>query len=86
MSKISAITLPNGVTYEIADNQARNTLQEKADIEDLPTKVSDLYNDSGFISTSVVYSLSLLNNVITLTGSDNTVSSITLPVYSGGVV
>lgn len=33
----------------------------------------------------VTYSLSISNNVITLTGSDGSTSSITLPVYNGGV-
>lgn len=33
----------------------------------------------------VTYSLSISNNVITLTGSDSSTSSITLPVYNGGV-
>lgn len=36
-------------------------------------------------ATPVTYSLSISNNVITLTGSDGSTSSITLPVYNGGV-
>ena len=35
--------------------------------------------------TPTTYSLSISNNVITLTGSDGSTSSITLPVYNGGV-
>lgn len=34
---------------------------------------------------NTTYGLSISNNIITLTGSDNTTSSITLPVYNGGV-
>ena len=35
--------------------------------------------------SSLTYSLSILNNVITLTGSNGSTSSVTLPVYNGGV-
>ena len=84
----------------------------------LPTKISDLTNDVGFITQSVAgkltvgaqptddmdvatkkyvddavadsgsavtYTLSITNNVITITGSDGSTSSVTLPVYNGGV-
>lgn len=84
----------------------------------LPTKISDLTNDVGFITQSVAgkltvgaqptddmdvatkkyvddavsgsgsavtYTLSITNNVITLTGSDGSTSTVTLPVYAGGV-
>lgn len=33
----------------------------------------------------ITYSISMSSNVITLTGSDGSTSSITLPVYNGGV-
>lgn len=36
-------------------------------------------------SSGVTYTLSISGNVITLTGSDGSTSSVTLPVYSGGV-
>ena len=86
----------------------------------IPTKTSDLTNDSGFLTsagavtsfngqhgavtytapvqsvngqtgavtvtdTDTTYTLSMSGNVITLTPSSGTASSITLPVYSGGV-
>lgn len=53
----------------------------------VPTKTSDLTNDSGFITTDddTTYSISISNNVITLTGSDGSTSTVTLPVYNGGV-
>lgn len=40
-------------------------------------------NSGGGANTT--YSLSMTNNVITLTGSDNSTSTITLPIYNGGV-
>lgn len=36
-------------------------------------------------SGGVTYTLSMTGNVITLTGSDGSTSSVTLPVYNGGV-
>lgn len=71
----------------------------------IPSKTSDLTNDSGYITsagapvqsvngqtgavtvpdTDTTYTLSMAGNVITLTPSSGTASSITLPVYSGGV-
>lgn len=65
----------------------------------VPTKVSDLNNDSGFQTQAQVnaliaaagdddttYAISMSGNVITLTGSDGNTSTVTLPVYTGGVV
>lgn len=68
---------------------------------EIPDSTSDLTNDSGFITdagvtsfngatgdvtySAVTYTLSISNNVIALTGSDGSTSSITLPVYNGGV-
>ena len=86
----------------------------------IPKKVSDLTNDSGFISSASVsglsdttissltdgqvlkydsssskwvnaassgatYTLSISDNDITLTGSDSSTSSISLPVYDGSI-
>ena len=64
----------------------------------IPTKVSDLNNDSGFQTQAQVnaliaaagdddttYAISISGNVITLTGSDGNTSTVTLPVYTGGV-
>lgn len=65
----------------------------------VPTKVSDLNNDSGFQTQAQVnaliaaagdndttYAISISGNVITLTGSDGNSTTVTLPVYTGGVV
>ena len=67
--------------------------------EVIPTKVSDLNNDSGFQTQAQVnaliaaagdddttYAISMSGNVITLTSSDGNTSTVTLPVYTGGVV
>ena len=40
---------------------------------------------SNMASEDTTYSISISGNVITLTGSDGNDSSVTLPVYSGGV-
>ena len=42
MADISKITLPDGNTYDLKDTTAR---------ADIPTKVSDLTNDSGFLTS-----------------------------------
>lgn len=90
------------------------------DTTEIPSKTSDLTNDSGFLTsagavtsfngqhgavtytapvtsvngqtgavtvpdTDTTYTLSMSGNVITLTPNSGTASSITLPVYSGGV-
>lgn len=36
-------------------------------------------------TTPVTYSVSMSSNVITLTGSNGSTSSVTLPIYTGGV-
>lgn len=53
----------------------------------VPTKVSDLTNDSGYVTTdtNTTYTISRSNNVITLTGSNGSTSTVTLPVYNGSV-
>ena len=40
---------------------------------------------SNLASEDTTYSISISGNVITLTGSDSSTSTVTLPVYSGGV-
>lgn len=42
-------------------------------------------NITSGIDTNTTYTLSMSGNVITLTGSNSSTSSITLPVYNGGV-
>lgn len=40
---------------------------------------------SGYITSTPVYTLSISNGIITLTGSDSSTTSITLPIYDGTV-
>lgn len=76
-----------------AIEQRQDNLQSQ-----IPTKVSDLNNDSGFQTQAQVnaliaaagdddttYAISISGNIITLTGSDGNTSTVTLPVYTGGV-
>lgn len=46
---------------------------------DIPTKTSDITNDSGFVTTDTTYQISMANRVVTLTGSDGSTTSFTLP-------
>lgn len=77
-----------------AIEQRQDNLQSQ-----IPTKVSDLNNDAGYQTQAQVnaliaaagdddttYAISMSGNVITLTGSDGNTSTVTLPVYTGGVV
>lgn len=47
--------------------------------------VSTAYARADHVHPKITQSLSISANVITLTGSDGTTSSVTLPVYNGGV-
>jgi len=48
MADISKITLPDGIEYNIKDAAARATTAT------IPTKTSDLTNDSGFLTLSTL--------------------------------
>lgn len=64
-----------GVDYEfVTPSQLYDALMPTA-----PATISPV------VDTNTTYSLSISNNIITLTGSDNVASTITLPVYNGGV-
>lgn len=81
----------------VATSGSYNDLADKPTIPTVPTKVSAFANDASYASkkyvddavagsgSAVTYTLSITNNVITLTGSDGSTSSVTLPVYTGGV-
>lgn len=47
---------------------------------------SYFYSPADHVHPKITQALSISSNVITLTGSDGTTSSVTLPVYNGGVV
>lgn len=42
----------NGVVHKINDTEAREKIENKADKTEIPTKTSDLTNDSGFIDNT----------------------------------
>lgn len=79
----------------VATSGSYNDLADKPTIPTVPTKVSAFENDASYASkkyvddavagsgSAVTYTLSITNNVITLTGSDGSVSTVTLPVYDG---
>ncbi len=48
--------------------------------------VTSVNGNTGAVTTpNTTYAISIANNVITLTGSDSSTSTVTLPVYNGGV-
>ena len=51
MSDVSKLNI-HGTIYDLKDAQAREELSEKADIDQIPSKTSQLDNDSGFITSS----------------------------------
>ena len=97
MATITTITTPDGVTHSIGGGGGGGVTDVKVNGSSVvsggvasvtvPTKTSQLQNDSGFVTsdTNTTYSLSMSGNTITLTGSDGSTSSVTLPVYNGGV-
>lgn len=99
MANINKIQLPNGTQYDIEDAVARanivNTLSALSDtaitspangqVLTYDSTTSKWINSTASGGTGVTYQLSMTNNVITLTGSDSSTSSVTLPVYNGSV-
>lgn len=62
MADIDKITVPStGTTYNIKDTTARNSI---------PTKTSQLQNDSGFLTSAPVESVNGKTGAVTLTASD----------------
>lgn len=76
MSDISKITTPDGTAYNLKDASARAALNGHTVGADVPA-------DAAFSDTT--YTISISNNVITLTSSTGGTSTATLPVYNGGV-
>lgn len=80
MADISKIKLVDNTEYNIKDANA---------IHQVKTINNQSIVGSGNIDVAgddTTYSLSILGNVITLSGSDSTTSNITLPIYDGGVI
>lgn len=107
-TKTSELTNDSGYINSIpseyvTETEMQTALAGKADTADIPTAVSELTNDSGYITSAgapvqsvngqtgavttpnTTYTLSMSGNVITLTPSAGQASSVTLPVYNGGV-
>lgn len=75
MSGTSILPVQNRVIKAYVDNG----LSVKADASSVPTKVSDLTNDAGYITTdnNTTYTLTKSGNTIMLTGSDGNNTSVT---------
>ena len=56
MADVSKLNI-HGNIYDLKDSQARQDLLSKADINQVPTKTSELTNDSGFITSSDIPSI-----------------------------
>lgn len=76
MADISKIILPSGNEYNIKDASARTALGGHTISSDVPANAS--FSDT-------TYTISISNNIITLTSSTGSTSTVTLPVYNGGV-
>lgn len=64
----------NALAYLIA--LIKGSFAQKGEI---PTKVSDLNNDSGFVTTNTTYTIGLSEGTVTLTGSDGSTTTFDLP-------
>ena len=75
MSGTSILPVQNRVIKAYVDNG----LSAKADASSVPTKVSDLTNDAGYITSDsdTTYELTKSGNTIMLTGSDGSTTSVT---------
>ena len=75
MSGTSILPVQNRVIKAYVDNG----LSVKADASSVPTKVSDLTNDAGYITSDsdTTYELTKSGNTIMLTGSDGSTTSVT---------
>lgn len=75
MSGSSALPVQNKVIKAYVDGG----LSTKADVSSVPTKVSDLTNDAGYITSAgnTTYTLTKSGNTIMLTGSDGNKTSVT---------
>lgn len=76
MADISKIVLPNGNEYNIKDATVRTALDGHTVGSNVPASA---------VFTDTTYAISISSNVITLTSSTGSTSTVTLPVYNGGV-
>ena len=87
--------MPNPYVNKVAQSDGTTLI----DISDTTAEVDDVVSGKFFylasgekavgtrsgVDANTTYTLSISGNVITLTGSDGQTSSVTLPVYNGGV-
>ena len=69
MDKLSILKVGTS-QFEIADAEARETLLTKADASTVPTKTSELTNDSGFLTSAPVTSVNNKTGAVNLSASD----------------
>lgn len=72
-----ATVATTGAYSDLSGKPSLSTVATSGDYDDLTNKPT--------IPTVITYSISISANVITLTGSDSSTSTVTLPVYNGGI-
>lgn len=73
-------------TIPTVPSQIVNTFNGQSGAVTYTAPVTSVNGATGAVTTpNTTYSLSMSSNVITLTGSDSSTSTVTLPVYNGGV-
>lgn len=84
-AQIQLLTGTNIITTNADDLFVRYYASGKGNVEGSLTLLFDKVEELEERPTATTYTLSMSGNVITLTPSSGTASSITLPVYAGGV-
>lgn len=74
--------LPSTTTYVSSFNGSTGAVTYSAPVTSVNGQTGAV---SLSIPTVVTYTISISSNVITLTGSDSSTSTVTLPVYNGGI-
>lgn len=82
--EVDGTSVVSGGVAEVSLTSKQDTLVSGTNIKTVNNQ-SLLGSGNISISSGETYTISISSNVITLTGSGGTTSSVTLPVYSGGV-
>lgn len=83
-TKADVSSTVTNVSYDSSTNKIQKTINGST--TDVTSVVTSVNGQSGAVtvaSQDTTYSISMSGNVITLTGSDSTTSSVTLPVWDG---
>lgn len=74
------VSVVNNIKTKYAKMQHVHVKSDITDFPNIPTKTSELINDSGFKTTdnNTTYMLNKSENVVILTGSDNSTSTFTI--------